>query len=542
MPPSPVRRVLRGFGAALLVLAVAIGQSLANDLSLLEKAYALDSASAARDATGAAQLYQTAANGGDPFAHLRLGQLYEVGDGVPQDYATARAHYQTAADLGLAAARVPLAICHLEGWGGPVDREAFVREIRQAAEAGETAAQHILGLLHGIGLYVAKDLAASVAWLEKAGKSDAGAQHNLGQVVDQAQRFVTARNLEIARHWYQLSAEREYLTGMRAMARTFIEGAPEARDWAMFRQWLELADEAGDAEAPFILAMAEMLRPDLKRRDEARATEWIITAAQRGNSRALEVLDGRGAGQSLRDAITYVLVEAWEDRYVRRVQQRFGDGPTRGPVPYKTVMPVYPMGFRLAGITGNVKLQFTVDTTGRPRDITAVSATHPLFGERARAAVEQWRFHPARKDGRLVNSRAQVDIPFTLADETADGTDGLLAMARDKAEMLGPEFVAYLPDLRIARPVTALPVPKRGVGPANERRMALVLLALDATGKPQHGRVLHAEPADLGDEVLTIVLQARFKPREVNGEAVPSNVLVPFFSEAMGEPVTPATP
>ncbi|HLP25011.1 MAG TPA: hypothetical protein VK477_04990, partial [Acidobacteriota bacterium] len=69
---------------------------------------------------------------------------------------------------------------------------------------------------------------------------------------------------------------------------------------------------------------------------------------------------------------------------------------------------------------------------------------------------------------------------------------------------------------------------------------AFVLLALDAAGKPQRGLVLQAQPAELGTEVLAIGLKARFHPRRINGEAVPSNVLLPYFSEAMVLPTPDA--
>ncbi len=502
--------------------------------TLLEQAFAFDSADAsARDAARAAQLYAAAAATGDAHAHLRLGYLCEVGDGVPQDYAAAREHYQTAATLGLAAARVPLAICHLEGWGGPIDREAFLREIRLAADAGEAPAQRILGNLLTFGIFAPKDVSLALVWLERAAKSDALAQHDLGVVIERAHQFVTQRNVEIARNWYQLSAESEYLAGMRAMARTFIDRSHGAPDWESFNRWLALADEAGDAEAPYILAMSELRRGGATPPDEARVRAWVERAAQRGNQRAIEVLDLVGTGRTLRAAFHQMMTVAQDDRYIQRMQRRAGDGPDRPPVPYKIVRPVYPLSFRLTGVTGNVTLEFIVDTAGRVRDIKTVATTHPLLAERAKTALEQWRFEAPRKNGRVANCRVQLTFPFQFNDEVPDGVDGLLAAARGKAELLGPEFEALAVDLRLARPIATLPIPPSAKSSANEPRFAFVLLAIDAAGQPIRGRVLDAQPKELGDEVLAIALTARFQPRQINKAAVPSNALLPFFPQAM---------
>lgn len=517
-----------------LSLSISAAEPAAPSPTLLEKAYVLDAAEGRpRDAAAAAQLYAAAATAGDAHAHLRLGYLCEIGDGVPQDYAAARAHYQAAADLGLASARVPLAMCHLEGWGGPVDREAFAREIRLAAEAGDAPAQRILGNLLSLGIVVPKDFPAGLVWLERAAKSDGVAQHDLGVMLEAAHQFVTNRNAEIARNWYQLSAESEYLAGMRAMARTCIDRSHGAPDWESFHRWMALADEAGDAEAPYIVALVEMQHRPLSAANESRARACLERAAERGNRHAVEILDLLGTGQTLDQAFTALMTETQEDRYVRRLQRSAGAGPTRPPVPFKIVEPIYPLALRLTGVTGKVTLQFVVDTAGRVQKIQTISATHPLLAERATAAVAQWRFEAARKDGRAVNCNVQLEFPFELRDETVEGVDGLLGAARDKAQLLGPEFTALTVDLRLARPALHLPIPPSGKAPAGERRYALVLLALDATGQPLRGRVLEAQPKELGEELLAIALAMPFQPREVRGEAVPSNVLLPFFSSAM---------
>ncbi|MDD7514949.1 MAG: sel1 repeat family protein, partial [Campylobacter lanienae] len=47
-----------------------------------------------------AELYQKACDAGDPYGCVLLGILYEVGEGVRQDYAMAKEYYGKACDLG----------------------------------------------------------------------------------------------------------------------------------------------------------------------------------------------------------------------------------------------------------------------------------------------------------------------------------------------------------------------------------------------------------------------------------------------------------
>jgi TonB family protein len=501
--------------------------------TVLERAFALDEAKGkARDAVAAAKLYQAAAESGDAFAHLRLGYLTETGDGVPQDYAAARAHYQIATDAGLKEARLRLAICHLEGWGGPVDRPAFVREMRAAAEAGDITAQRILSAIYQIGFAVAADSQESIKWMERAAaQNDALAQLGLGRLSEQDQRKrALMPDLQLARSWYQLSAEKDYLEGMRAMARTFLTGKKSDRNWATGKRWLELAAEGGDAEALYTLAVCELLHVDSLQPDADRARDWLRQASERGNFHATEVLELEIGGRSLIEAMRYVLEMPFEDRYVQTAAAKAGDEPTRAPVIYRVVKPIYPESLRFSRTEGEVLVDFIVDGTGRVVGAKAIRAPHPLLGTRAVEAVQQWRFYPGRKDSRLVNTHMQVPVVFELKDEQLAGVDQILYAAHDMAQKAGPAALADSTDLRIAQPASPLSLPKKlsTGGSIPEDAAVLLLLVLDAAGRPLRGHVLFAEPATLGRDLLQRALEHKFQPRMVAGEATPSNAILPF--------------
>jgi TonB family protein len=81
----------------------------------------------------------------------------------------------------------------------------------------------------------------------------------------------------------------------------------------------------------------------------------------------------------------------------------------------KGATPQYPVDAERRGIEGWVDLEFVVDATGRPKDIS-VTAAEPAgrFDTVASAAVAQYRFAPFERDGRVFERRVRVRVRFTL--------------------------------------------------------------------------------------------------------------------------------
>lgn len=63
--------------------------------------------------------------------------------------------------------------------------------------------------------------------------------------------------------------------------------------------------------------------------------------------------------------------------------------------------------------TGSVVLEVTIDATGRVKDPTVVSASHPFFGYVAVQASASWLFEAPRAQGKPVAAR--VRVPFKIA-------------------------------------------------------------------------------------------------------------------------------
>lgn len=98
-------------------------------------------------------------------------------------------------------------------------------------------------------------------------------------------------------------------------------------------------------------------------------------------------------------------------------------GATAGPVIHDFSMiglavrhrvdPLYPDFARRARIQGPVVLMMTVDERGHPVQVQVLEG-HPAFHEAAMQAARQWRFEPARLDGRPVAASFRLTLKFLL--------------------------------------------------------------------------------------------------------------------------------
>jgi TonB family protein len=95
-------------------------------------------------------------------------------------------------------------------------------------------------------------------------------------------------------------------------------------------------------------------------------------------------------------------------------EQSYLDSCLKGPgvpVPVTVVTPsVRP---EYAGAT--VELEFTVDVTGKPADLSVKSSPDNTLSVAVVDAVKQWRFKPAIRDGAAVSTK--VALPVKIVDD-----------------------------------------------------------------------------------------------------------------------------
>jgi len=84
------------------------------------------------------------------------------------------------------------------------------------------------------------------------------------------------------------------------------------------------------------------------------------------------------------------------------------------PQPRLQANPQYPFEMRRAGISGDVLVDFIVDTNGDVRNAYAVHSSQREFEASAVQAVSKWKFKAGRKNGHAVFTHMQIPIVFSL--------------------------------------------------------------------------------------------------------------------------------
>jgi TonB family protein len=85
-----------------------------------------------------------------------------------------------------------------------------------------------------------------------------------------------------------------------------------------------------------------------------------------------------------------------------------------GPSLISKVEPQYSEAARHAGLEGRVLLKITIDEQGLAQNIEVVKSLGRGLDESAKACVMKWRFKPATKNGKAIQSPAHVEVNFKL--------------------------------------------------------------------------------------------------------------------------------
>lgn len=108
---------------------------------------------------------------------------------------------------------------------------------------------------------------------------------------------------------------------------------------------------------------------------------------------------------SLLAAPLALLAKTPEEAYLESYKNR-----TDLPVPVKVVTPHVASDY--AG--SEVKLEFIIDGTGVPKDITVLDAVSGDLAKSLTTAVAGWRFQPLVRDGKAISTK--VVLPMRIVD------------------------------------------------------------------------------------------------------------------------------
>jgi TonB family protein len=100
------------------------------------------------------------------------------------------------------------------------------------------------------------------------------------------------------------------------------------------------------------------------------------------------------------------------------------EGPAANNAPKPSLraapQPIYPEALAAAGEVGGAIIELIIGADGTVKNAAVLRSSHPEFANAAHAAVRQWQFTPAQKDGVAVESRWRVAVNFSVDGKESD--------------------------------------------------------------------------------------------------------------------------
>jgi len=170
-----------------------------------------------------------------------------------------------------------------------------------------------------------------------------------------------------------------------------------------------------------------------------------------------------------------------------------------------TTPPLYSDEARRGGVEGVVVAQAHIEATGHVSSARVVSG--PGFGldQNALVALRQWRFHPGTRNGVAVPMDVQLEIGFTLRNDTINAQ-----IANDMVSLVGPGVTP-------PRMVRAVDVRPPRAGAAGTVVLDVVLLE---DGTPRIVRILRSLGTEADDMAVRAFEQWRFSPARKDGRPI----------------------
>ncbi len=224
------------------------------------------------------------ATAGGAQAQNLLGELYAIGEQVPQDSDEAREWFEKASAQNYAKAQYNLGIQYTDDTDGYVTRQDYrkAQELwEQAAGQGYARAESALGWLYsGPRAGMPAEYPKARHWYEKAAaQGDAYAQMRLGLMYEHGRGV--AQDFAQARAWYEKAAAQGDARAMMSLGLQESFGLLAPPDLVKARQWFEAAAAQSDPMAQTFLADLYAKDSVIVPADLVRAYMWYSLAADR---------------------------------------------------------------------------------------------------------------------------------------------------------------------------------------------------------------------------------------------------------------------
>lgn len=222
--------------------------------------------------------YTKAANQGDKHAQCNLGMLYEQGDGVNKNYLKAYEWYLKSANQGLQFAQNRIGDLYYYGNGVKQDYLKAYEWYSRAADQDNMYAQNSLGYMYHEGLGVKQDYIKAFSYFSKSAEQGHWeAQYSLGNMYNYG--LGIKQDYLKAFEWYSKAAEFGLFDAQIALGNMYSEGRGINQDYMKAYEWYSKAAEGGNAEAQNLIGNM-YLNGNGVNKDYLKALEWYIKSAE----------------------------------------------------------------------------------------------------------------------------------------------------------------------------------------------------------------------------------------------------------------------
>lgn len=183
-----------------------------------------------------------------------------------------------------------------------------------------------------------------------------------------------------------------------------------------------------------------------------------------------------------------------------------------------TDLPVFPHDLLQLGVReGQVRVAFSVDTTGKVDDCLAVAYTHPEFARVTVNSLRRWKFEPAKFRGQPIASASEVVLKFEV--------EGTVVVSLTPSEAINARLYALVDGHDTYRPrllneLDRIPTPITTPSPSFPARLAAegssgtvtVSFYIDETGAVRLPSVDTKDDADLASAAIDALRLWKFEP------------------------------
>jgi bla regulator protein blaR1 len=188
-----------------------------------------------------------------------------------------------------------------------------------------------------------------------------------------------------------------------------------------------------------------------------------------------------------------------------RVVNRASEHDVAPSVAEYTTPPLYSDDARRAGIEGAVVALVRIDANGRVSTARVLRGLGFGLDQNALVALRQWRFRPGIRHGVAAPMDVEIDIGFTLRNESINAQ-----IANDMVSLVGPGVT----------PPQAVKVVNVRPSEAGTAGVVVLDVVLLENGTPRIVRILRSLAADADDMAVRTFEQWRFSPALKDGRPI----------------------